>query len=49
MNATDLSHPAASNLKHSVKLLSKMSLAGYNFIRQLQDRQCARCIPGEPC
>lgn len=36
MSATNRSHPAASNLKHSVKLLPEMSLASYNFIHWLQ-------------
>lgn len=37
-----------SNLKHSMKLLSEMSLAGYNFIQGLLTGSiCRRCIPGE--
>lgn len=36
MSATDRSQPAASNLRHSVKLLPVTSLASYNFIRWLQ-------------
>lgn len=36
MSATDRSQPAASNLRHSVKLLPGMSLASYNFIHWLQ-------------
>lgn len=37
-----------SNLKHSMKLLSEMSLAGYNFILGLLTGSiCKRCIPGE--